>query len=229
MTAPKSDDWHRLNRAVRAACKERGIDEGDRKDLVAQVTGKASLGDCEPDEVRGVLERVKGSGKGRGQAGKRHRANNLSDHPAVVARQKKILALWIVLCDLAIMDDNSDAALNAFVRRHSGVEALRWLNAKQADQMIDRLKAMIEQRVTIYWDGWKDYHPALAVIYAQFVLLVRAGGFEGRVSLSVSEMAAPVTGKRDFESYTPKDYQALQKEWGRRLRRLKKEMRRSHE
>ena len=222
MTAPKSDDWHRWNKAVRATCKELGIDNDARKALVAQVTGKASLGDCAPDEVRAVLARVKG-------AGKRHRANNLSDHPAVAARQKKILALWLVLYDLAIMDDNSDAALNAFVRRHTGVDSLRWLKAKQADQMIDRLKAMIADRVTIYWDDWKEHHPALAVIYAQFVLLVRAGGFEGRVSLSVSEMAAPVTGKRDFESYTPKDYQAVQKDWGRRLRRLKKEMRVAHE
>ena len=227
MTAKsKSDDWHRLNRLVRAACNERGLDEDDRKALVLEVTGKASLGDCEPDEVRAVARAVLARGM---PAHKRYRANNLSDHPAVAARQKKILALWLVLYDLAIMDDNSDAALNAFVRRHSRVDSLRWLNVRQADRMIDRLKAMIEQRVTIYWDDWKDYHPALAVIYAQFVLLVRAGGFEGRVSLSVSEMAAPVTGISDFESYTPKDYQAVQKDWGRRLRRLKKEMRRSHE
>ena len=220
MTTPKSDDWHRLNRAVRAACNERGVDEDDRKALVLRVTGKASLGDCAPDEVRAVLEWVKG---GRGQAHKRYRANNLSDHPTVAARQKKILALWLVLYDLAIMEDNSDAALNAFIRRHSRVDTLRWLNVRQADRMIDRLKAMIGDRVTLSWDCWKDYHPARAVIDVQFVLLARAGIWSERMSYSLAEMAAEVTKKPSFESYAPKDYQAVQKDWGRRLRRLKRQ------
>ena len=220
---PKSDDWHRLNRAVRAACKERGIDNDARKALVLQVTGKASLGDCAPDEVRAVLGRVKGAGRGRGQAsaGKRHRANNLSDHPAVASRQKKILALWLVIYDLAIMDDNSDAALNAFVRRHSGVDALQWLNVRQADRMIDRIKAMIRDKAAVDWAMYEGEHPGRAVVEAQFRRLVRAGALPESMFVTCRCQAAKVTGITDFKFYKPAHYHALQKDWGRWLRRLK--------
>lgn len=225
MTAKsKSDDWHRLNRAIRAACKEHGLDEDDRKALVLRVTGKASMGDCGVGEMRSVLGRVKVVAEGHGQvsAGKRHRANNLSDHPAVAARQKKILALWLVLYDLAVIEDNSDAALNAFVRRCVGVDALRWLNQVQADQMIDRLKAMIRDKAAVDWAMYEGEHPGRAVVEVQFRLLVRAGALPESMFVTCRCQAAKVTGITDFKFYAPEHYHALQKDWGHWLRRLKK-------
>ncbi|MCL2076056.1 MAG: regulatory protein GemA [Betaproteobacteria bacterium] len=45
-------------RAVFAACKAQGIDDDMRRDIVREVTGKASLKDCSSAEIGKVLDRL---------------------------------------------------------------------------------------------------------------------------------------------------------------------------
>ncbi|MFC7419382.1 regulatory protein GemA [Iodobacter arcticus] len=53
---------------------------------------------------------------------------------------KKIRALWLFLHDLGGVRNPSEAALGAYVKRITGVEALQWINHRQAQTLIESLK-----------------------------------------------------------------------------------------
>lgn len=123
----KSDSRSALIRAVRAACRAQGIEDDDRRALQVELTGKASLGQMSPAEIGKVLDRLN---KGR-KAPMAHRP-----HTA------KIRALWWSLYWLGAIDQPSEKALNAFVKRQTGRSALRFLDARAAAGVIEALKAM---------------------------------------------------------------------------------------
>ncbi|MDD5249681.1 MAG: regulatory protein GemA [Rhodocyclaceae bacterium] len=52
----------------------------------------------------------------------------------------KIRALWLLLHDLGAVKNSSEAALAAYVKRITGVEALQWIDGKQAETLIETLK-----------------------------------------------------------------------------------------
>jgi phage gp16-like protein len=56
------------------------------------------------------------------------------------AQSKKIRALWLELHEQGIVRDPSEASLAAYVKRQTGIEALQWLNDRQAAQVIEALK-----------------------------------------------------------------------------------------
>jgi phage gp16-like protein len=56
------------------------------------------------------------------------------------AQSKKIRALWLELHEQGIVRDPSEASLAAYVKRQTGIEALQWLNNRQAAQVIEALK-----------------------------------------------------------------------------------------
>ncbi|PHV02825.1 gp16 family protein [Iodobacter sp. BJB302] len=53
---------------------------------------------------------------------------------------KKIRALWLFLHELGGVRNPSEAALCAYVKRITGVEALQWINYRQAETLIESLK-----------------------------------------------------------------------------------------
>lgn len=122
----KSESRTGLIRAVRAACRAQGIEDDDRRALQREVTGKASLGDMTPAEIGRVLDRLN-----------RGRAAPMAHRPHVA----KIRALWWSLYWLGAIDDPGERALNAFVKRQTGRNALRFLGAPQAASVIEALKA----------------------------------------------------------------------------------------
>lgn len=55
-------------------------------------------------------------------------------------QSRMVRGLWLELHDLGYVDDPSEAALAAWVKREAKVDALQWLNAQQAQQTIEKLK-----------------------------------------------------------------------------------------
>lgn len=53
---------------------------------------------------------------------------------------KKIRALWLELHQAGVVRDPSESALNKWVKRMVGVDALRWLQPAQKSQLIEALK-----------------------------------------------------------------------------------------
>ena len=82
-------------------------------------------------------------GKGRGAARSRPLAGAAQEKPGGPA---KIRALWLFLHhDLALVKDPSEAALAAYVKRITGVEALQWLDGAQTYRVIETLKKWAER------------------------------------------------------------------------------------
>jgi hypothetical protein len=122
----KSDSRRRLIQAVRAAARRIGLDDEDRREIQVEVTGKASMGDMNAAELGRVLDRLNRGWKGP------------SGHRAHVG---KVRALWWTLYWLRAVEQPSDRAIDAFVKRQAGVDALRFLDHRQAHAVIEALKA----------------------------------------------------------------------------------------
>lgn len=136
----KSESRTGLIRAVRAACRAQGIEDDDRRALQLEITGKASLGDMSPGEIGRVLDRLN-----------RNRAAPMA-HRAHVG---KIRALWWSLYWLGAIDDPGAKALDAFVKRQTGRQALRFLGHAQAPSVIEALKSMAV-REGVAWPPMSD-------------------------------------------------------------------------
>ena len=55
-------------------------------------------------------------------------------------QHRKIVALWVSLGQVGALVDTSDAALQAFIERLTGVSHLRWLKGYHCNQVIEALK-----------------------------------------------------------------------------------------
>lgn len=133
------DRRRRMIGAVRAACQRQGLADDDRRALQAEITGKASLADMDVADLGRVLDRLN-----RGRHG---------GEPRAVAG--KVRALWWTLYWLGAVDDPNDRALDAFVRRQAGVDALRFLDHRQAHAVIEALKGWAA-REGVAWDVAHD-------------------------------------------------------------------------
>lgn len=129
-------------------------DEGARKrDLAAIHIAKAGLG-WDDDFYRDILWtvcRVRSSAEldftGRKRLLEHLRqcgwkgARSASRRPQATDPQSKMIrGLWLELHDMGYVDDASEAALAAWVKRETGVQALQWLKPAQRGQTIEKLK-----------------------------------------------------------------------------------------
>lgn len=113
----------RLMRAVHAACRQQGLDEEARRDLQLGVVGKASMGDMDAGELARLLARLNRGGR-----------------TAARPHAGKVLALWWSLHWLGAVDRPDARAVDGFVRRQTGVSALRFLDHRQAHAVVEALK-----------------------------------------------------------------------------------------
>lgn len=60
----------------------------------------------------------------------------LDSHP----QSKKIRALWLEMAAAGVVRDSSEQALALWVKRETGISALRWLSNEQASSVIEKLK-----------------------------------------------------------------------------------------
>ena len=59
--------------------------------------------------------------------------------------QKKMWSLWQQLADAGRINNRSMAGLEGFVKRQTGVEALKWLTWAQEMQLVESLKRWLER------------------------------------------------------------------------------------
>ena len=141
----KSDTRKKLIIAVRAASRRLGLEDEDRKAIQLEVTGKASMSDMTGAEIGKVLDRLNRDRKG-GVSG---------SHNPHRAHISKVKALWWTLYWLAEIEHPNDAALDAFVRRQTGIAMLRFLDHRHAPSVIEALKA-IAHRAGVRWPNQGD-------------------------------------------------------------------------
>jgi len=134
--------WHKANRAIRAACKDRGIDEDQRKLIMEDVTGNTSSSDCNAQELEAVLAEI------NGQTQPRH-----DFKPSAKAYVRLIWALWNDLDSRGgVKFDDTRQGLVLFVNKFRSEDKqltdprqLDWLTYNEATPIIEALKKMIER------------------------------------------------------------------------------------
>jgi phage gp16-like protein len=129
----ENNDRRRDLALIHMGCKELALGEDEYRAMCFSLTGKRSSADMDAAERGKLLQRMRALGF-RGQLRKVRRLRE--------RHHRMALGLWIELARAGIVRDPSDAALNHFVQRLTGVSALGWADAHQTNQVIEGLKAM---------------------------------------------------------------------------------------
>ena len=125
-----------LVKLIHIARNDLQMDEDTYRQMLQGLTGKASTKEMDTTQLNRVLESMKKKGFRIKPAGKARSGLPLDDHP----QSKKIRALWLEMAASGIVRDSSEQALSLWVKRETGISALRWLNNEQASSVIEKLK-----------------------------------------------------------------------------------------
>ncbi|MCV4639548.1 regulatory protein GemA, partial [Escherichia coli] len=87
------------------------------------LTGKASTKGMDTTQLNCVLESMKKKGFRVKPARKASSGLPLDNHP----QSRKIRALWLEMAAAGIVRDRSENALARWIKRETGISALRWL------------------------------------------------------------------------------------------------------
>jgi phage gp16-like protein len=158
--------------AIHAGLRQLGIEEEDARDLYHRQTGKRSLREMSPKEREAVIGELRRLGfKPKPSGGRRLLEGRYA---------KKMQALWIAAWNLGIVENNSDEALIAFVKRQTGIDHVRFVrHPEDAAKAIEALKSWMAREAGVDWraDGflpdWTQSN-GYRVAVAQFALLKKA-------------------------------------------------------
>lgn len=191
----KADSRRKLMGAVRAACKRLGLDDDARRDVQLGLVGKASMADMSFAELGQLLDRLNRDWKGP------------SGHRAHIG---KVRALWWSLYWLGAVEEPKDSAIDAFVRRQTGVSALRFLDHRSAPAVIEALKSWAEREGVEWATKPDDLADRRAVVSA---LALKLGAHATGQLLVDAGLGAP---NSDWSHH---QWDAAIKVLGKRLRR----------
>lgn len=129
--------------AIHMAQKALGLSAEDASALKLAVTGKASSADMSAAQRSQYLAHLSGLQERAGliaprQAKRPYVQRSVDD--AQDERWGKARALWHALSDAGVVHTNTDAALMAYVKRQTHMEAWRFLNGYQVNAVIEALK-----------------------------------------------------------------------------------------
>lgn len=133
----------RLIRLLHVAKRDLRLqDDVYRQVLLTASNGRASSSsDMTLPELELALSRFKRDGfrvrtKGNSKPDKPTPTRRHADDPEA----RKIRALWLMLHELGAVQNPSEAALAAYVKRLTKVDDLHWINGQQAETLIETLK-----------------------------------------------------------------------------------------
>ena len=123
------------------------LSDVDYRALLIQLTGHSSSKAMTQAQRRTVREHLQRLAAHMGIEQPATRQRPLADAAFAKAkadaspRERKVWALWHQLHRDGLVDNPSAAALNAWVKRQVGVDALRFCTGPQLDTLIEALKA----------------------------------------------------------------------------------------
>jgi phage gp16-like protein len=138
---------------IHTAKKNLGLDDDQYRDLLEEWTGKRSAADLTRSERHRVIECFRRAGF-QPKPNAPSKPAQTAAQPAVMPVQvqdedeplvRKAKALWIELHRLGAVRNPSEAALNRFCKRHTGVDHLNWLSPSKAQHFIEILKGWVDR------------------------------------------------------------------------------------
>ncbi|UXS52571.1 regulatory protein GemA [Agrobacterium tumefaciens] len=140
-----------IQRAIFGGFRQLGITEEDaQRAIYSRVTGQPRLSLMTPKQQDAVMLELRRLGYKpvavRGNARRR-----LDGRYA-----PKMQSLWIAAYNLGIVEDREDRALEAFVKRQTGLDSGRWVNnADDARAVVEALKSWIAREAGVVWPDRK--------------------------------------------------------------------------
>lgn len=134
MSASK-DPKPRLIQLIHVAKSQLKIDDDTYRNILKQFTQKDSTKQLTVGQLNRVISHFQSLG---------FKIQPKPRQQPVVARDpqsRKIRALWLQLHTDGHVNDASETALAAYVKRITAIEALSWLNDQQANKVIETLKS----------------------------------------------------------------------------------------
>jgi phage gp16-like protein len=138
-TQPHPDVRERLVRLIHVGKRDLGLDDETYRAMLVGCVNKDSTKAMTVQELERVLERMKRNGfkiRTKNKSGPPTSYRTVAQYPEA----RKIRALWLFLCELGAVANPAEAALAAYVKRITGVEALQWLNGRQMETVIETMK-----------------------------------------------------------------------------------------
>ena len=122
------------------------LSDDDYRALLKGLTLKTSSKDMSPAEQQKVRDHMQALAERAGVVQPTRRrpmpASRFAKSKAdATPKERKVWALWHQLHRDGLVDNPSAAALNAWVKRQVGVDALRFCTGPQLDTLIEALKA----------------------------------------------------------------------------------------
>jgi phage gp16-like protein len=134
MPTPSTNSKPRLIQLIHVAKGQLGMDDDTYRNMLKQLTQKDSTKLLTVGQLNRVVAHLQGLGF------KIQTKNKQSAPKTFDPQSKKIRALWLELHHLGHIQDSSETALAAYVKRITGIESLAWLSTAQASQVIETLK-----------------------------------------------------------------------------------------
>lgn len=123
---------------VHIAKKELGLDDETYRAILKRITGKDSAAKCKLWQLDNVLREMK-------NLGWKPKKTKKDFRPASDEMVAKIYALWRALHNAGAIDDPSQIALRAFVKRQIKKEAPEFLTIKEKIKVIEALKSWLRR------------------------------------------------------------------------------------
>lgn len=148
--------------------RDLGLDDDLYRDKLEALTGKRSAADLDEAQLQRAVDGFRRFGSARALI------------PAT-NQGRMLQGLWLSLYNLGLVEDNSDAALLAFVKRQTGIAKAEWLrNQLDVERVVEALKAWLTRDGGVNFaprKGQLPYQrfPAYRVCEAQWVRLVVKG------------------------------------------------------
>ncbi|EKZ9425939.1 regulatory protein GemA [Salmonella enterica] len=113
-----------------------GMDTDTYRQMLLSITGVTSTSTMNPGQLNKVLAAMKTKGFVVKPSRKARTTRPLADSP----QARKLRALWLEMHTQGIVRDSSEAALQAWVKRETGIDSLKWLEPEVVSHCIERLK-----------------------------------------------------------------------------------------
>lgn len=133
MTANKNP----LLAKVHIAKAQLGLDDEQYRDIVRRVTGKESASQCRYSQLVDLINEF----KVLGWKTKAKKAFRKAPSDSV----KKIYALWGKLQKLGAVQSTDKTALDAFVKKYTGIDSVQWITPEQQSRIIEILKQWLKR------------------------------------------------------------------------------------
>ena len=113
------------------------LDDDQYRDIVRRITGKDSAAKCRYSQLVDLINEFKVLGW--------KTPHKKSFRPTKQSAIKKIYALWGELQKLGAVQTTDKTALDAFVKKYTGIDNVQWLLPFQQQKIIEILKQWIKR------------------------------------------------------------------------------------